>query len=265
MPATKYHALVTHPGLSPFPDADHPETREKQAQNEAVYRQLLVQGVLAAFLPIEDLQNPCLRTLVTDVIADLILGEAISTKACQPGFIYETLIRVVGEIKARVEPRALGKEVRQKSRSRLEESGLLSSKEQSWASNSSPSDQSRSPKPTLFWQLLQYLYLFLLYARFIAIGLYRARSLPPPSPSSIRTSSPPIAKPVAPPSRPLQLASNLSLSPQPILEYRVFSLIATLFDLSARMPWLAGLLSLSRHAALHGYSAEQATNQTFDK
>ncbi|KAI9864950.1 MAG: hypothetical protein M1830_006072, partial [Pleopsidium flavum] len=79
-PRQVYHTLCPHPALSPIPDAEMPSTVNELQQNEAAYCQLLVQGVLAVLLPPEDLENACLRTLVTDILGELILRNGIGGK-----------------------------------------------------------------------------------------------------------------------------------------------------------------------------------------
>ena len=68
---------------------------DDQARNEAMYRQLLVQGALAALLPTEDLENACLRTLVADVIADTILEKSIGGKVSESWFLWSMVSKAV--------------------------------------------------------------------------------------------------------------------------------------------------------------------------
>ena len=250
-PVEIYHSLNPHPALSPFPNPDQIESCHLQAQNETVYRQLLVQGALAVLLPTEDLQNACLRTLVSDIVADLILGQGISGKACEGWFLHETCIKIVAVIKSRIEPKTKGEEVEQSSRSRLEKFGLLSPKDGDSQPHLSTNDQSLIL--ALFWRVLQFAYLFFLLIRFVAVGLNRARSLSLRG-HSLQPSTPsPIAKSEGSPSTLSKSWSTLPSPPQrPILDYRFFALCSTLLDLSTHMPWLTGLLSLCKYGLLRG-------------
>lgn len=264
IPLRIYHSLNPHPALSPFPDADLPRVQQAQIRNDTIYRQLLVQGALAVLLPTEDLQNSCLRTLVSDVIADLILGQGISAKACEGWFLHETIIRLVDVIKSRIEPKARGEEIERDTRSRLEKFGLLSTKVQASPSHSSNHNQSRAS--ALFWRLLQYAYLSVLLVHFVVVGLFRVRSLPSRSQSSRLVPPSPISGKATRPSTLSQ--SWLTLAPpsqRPILEYRLFPLVPTLLDLSTRMPWLTGLLSLCRHGILIGPGRLGAADGLLDK
>jgi PXA domain len=263
-PLRTYHSLNPHPALSPFPDADLPEAQQSQVRNETVFRQLLVQGALAVLLPTEDLQNSCLRTLVSDIIADLILGQGISGKACEGWFLHETVIKVVDVIKSHIEPKARGEEIEQDTRSRLEKFGLLSTKAEASPPHSSNNNQSRAS--ALFWRLLQYAYLLFLLVRFVIVGLFRARSMPSRSQSSRLAPPSPFAQKATSPSTPSQSWSTLPSAPQrPILEYRLFALVSTLLESSTRMPWLIGLLSLCRHGVLAGAGRLGAADGLLDK
>jgi PXA domain len=215
-------------------------------------------------LPTEDLQNTCLRTLVSDIIADLILGQAISGKACEGWFLHEIVIKVVEVIKSRIEPKAKGKEIEHDTRSRLDKFGLLSTKANDSPPHSSERHQSRIAE--VFWRVLQYAYLTFLLARFLVVGLFRARSLPSRSHSSKSAPPSPIAKKRPSPSTPSQSWSTLPSPPQrPILEYRLLALFSTLLDVSTRMPWLKGLLSICNHGVLTGFGQLGATDSLLDK
>jgi hypothetical protein len=263
-PMRIYHSLNPHPALSPLPDPEHPEAFHCQAQNETVYRQLLVQGALAVLLPTEDVLNAALRTLVSDIIADLTLGQAISAKACEGWFLHEACIKIVEVIKSRIEPNAQGKEIEHDTRSRLDKFGLLSPNVGDTSSHLSDHDQSLIL--ALFWRMLQHAYLIFLLIRFVVVGLFRARSLPSRGNSLLSTPPSPIAKRGGDPPTPSQSWSALPSPPlRPVLDYRLFALLATLLDLSNCMPWLTGLLSLCKHGLLTGSGRLGATDSLLEK
>jgi len=241
-PRVIYHNLNPHPALSPIPDPDIPSTIEEQSRNEADYRQLLVQGALAVLLPTEDFENACLRTLVADVIAETILGNAIGGKVCEGWFIFDSIIKAVGVVQAKVKPKATGEQIEVDTRSRLEKFGLLSEKEEK-AERSSHSR--RSTLSSVFWRILQYGYLTFLAIRFVMLGFIAASSRPlrstmTPRPVKIARSSPMTGEPLPP------------FRPRPILSFRIFPLLSTLLDLPLRMPWLCGSLALLQHHLIHG-------------
>jgi PXA domain len=256
-----YHALNPHPALSPIPDPNDPDACAEQSTNETLHRQLLVQGVLAVLLPTEDLDNTCLRTLVGDIIADLILCQGISAKACEGWFVHDAIAKVAEVIRARIEPKATSEEMEVEARSRLERFGLLSSKDEQEQLHSSTNHQ--SPLSGLFWRILQYAYLLSLFIRFVLSGLSQARYLPPRTWSGLSPDH--VTKTVVASKSPsLASASELSTL-RPIVEYRFFTLISTLLDLSTRMPWLAGALSMWQHFTTSGPGRFGRTNSLFDK
>jgi hypothetical protein len=210
-----------------------------------MYRQLLVQGVLAVLLPTEDLENVYLRTLAGDVLADLILDGEVSDKACEGWFIWEAITKLIAVFRGN----GVSNEVENIQKSRLERFGLLSTKEDQDGDDSPGSSQSYVS--ALFWRTLQYSYLACIAIRFVVAGLFRVAS----SPSSILTRGP-VA--TSTPTIPINsvgeippLSSN-SIARTPVLKYRVFGMISQLADLSKRMPWLAGSLALAQHAIVNG-------------
>lgn len=260
-----YHSLNPHPAMNPAPDADV-EATTRQVENEVTYRQLLIQGTLAVLLPTEDLENVCLRTLVADVIADLIIGQGVGGKACQPWFIFDMVSKIVGTTKARIEPKATGEEVEVDTKSRLEKFGLLSSKDQTSRSDLSAAHQSRVS--TLFWRILQYCYLSYLFLRFVIVGMSQARSAGPRSTSMAPTKSNP-SSPVhstgAARLAPSSWSGDLLRPRRPVLKYRLFSTIARLLDLSSRMPWLLGSLSWIQYTLVSGAGRVGDTEGIFDR
>ena len=256
-----YHGLNPHPALSPVPDPNTSETCAEQSTNETLYRQLLVQGVLAVLLPTEDLDNTCLRTLVGDVIADLILGQGISGKACEGWFVHDAVTKIAVVIRTRLEPKATGEEIEVEARSRLERFGLLSSKDEKEQLHSPTTHQSLLS--ALFWRILQYGYLLSLFIRFVLSGLSQARHLPPRLRSSLSPDH--VAKEVVASNPPSPSSASQGSTLRPIVEYRLFALISTLLDLSTRMPWLAGSLSIWQHFTTCGPGRVGRTDSLLDK
>ncbi|KAI4665389.1 uncharacterized protein J4E78_002849 [Alternaria triticimaculans] len=93
-PRLIYHTLHPHPALSPVPTDDAPATVLEQRESESAWRQLLIHGVLALLLPTEDLKNGCLRALVGEIFAEMILGNGISGKACEGWVLWEGITRI---------------------------------------------------------------------------------------------------------------------------------------------------------------------------
>lgn len=238
-PRQIYHTLNPHPALTPIPSTYidptlSPET-QAQAQNEAVYRQLLVQGVLAVLLPTEDLENPCLRALVGDVGADLGLGNAVG-KGCKAETIWG-IVAVVFE--------AVGK--------KMEGSGS------GGANNRGGEGEEKGPQrrrkqsrfTSMIWSILQGLYSGYLVLTFIILGLHRAYSQQRKEKRAF-TSSLSIINDngKTDPSQDLPLQGRKKR--RPVLGYACFELVAELLDLRARMPWVCAMGGLGRYWLVEG-------------
>ena len=245
-----YHTLNPHRAFSPVPDMTDPDTVSKQKENEATYRHLLAQGILAVLLPTEDLENVCLRILVGDILADLLLGEMVSDKLCEGLFIWETVTKLVAELTADevdIEP----------------EQGMgMSGLQPEHSHDSSPKNQSRFS--TWVWGLLQFCYLIFLSIRFLATGMYRAATTIPSTTvrgsvsTSSRALSPNPAKQVPP-------WAEGSIVRVPVIKYRLFGMVSQLLDVPRRMPWLGGSLALAQHLLLSGPGSLGETDGVIDR
>ncbi|KAK2769834.1 hypothetical protein FQN53_005843 [Emmonsiellopsis sp. PD_33] len=245
--------------LSPVPDASDPTTIAEQEKREAVYRQLLAQGVLATLLPTEDLENICLRTLVGDILADMILGEVVSGTASEGPFIWEIITQLISA-RNRDEQRSEKAEHVQKTR--LERFALLSGKEESRQGDSSGTSQ--SDLSMLLWSILQYSYLTYITIRFVLVGLFRIASSSIPMSSQGRPSASPPSSPVNPACEG-QPWSNSGIARPPVLKYRLFDMVSQLVDVSRRMPWLGGALALIQHALVEGPGKFGETDEILDR
>ncbi|KAL1876047.1 hypothetical protein Plec18167_005308 [Paecilomyces lecythidis] len=256
-----YHALNPHPGLSPVPDPSDPQARTKQLENETAYRQLLVQGALAVLLPTEDLENVCLRTLVGDILADLVLGNEVSGRACEGWFVWETMTKLLDLATERSVEKIDGEDAEGVEKSRLEKFGLLSTADESAGDHSSRTSQSQFS--IWLWQILQYAYLGYLVFRFVVTGLFRVASSQP----TIPIRGPPS------PAHPASLMTHSRIAPlpaknvtkRPVLDYRLYGMLSQLLDTPQRMPWLAGTLALSQHLMLAGPGRLGDTDGVLDR
>ncbi|PYI28743.1 hypothetical protein BP00DRAFT_449013 [Aspergillus indologenus CBS 114.80] len=236
-----YHSLNPHPGLSPVPSPSDAQSMTRQQQAESIYRQLLVQGALAILLPTEDLENVCLRTLLCDIMADLILGNGVAGKLSDGCFILESITKLVDNAgRDSLKEDAITAQSRQ--RSRLHEYGLISSREELLKGSSHPQTPVRIPDWA--WQLLQFGYTVYVALHFIIVGLFRVSSTNP-APSS-RTSTSPISKATE------TNGMCTSSRKRPVLKYRLYGMLAQLLDVPRRMPWLGGCLALVQHLILAG-------------
>lgn len=254
-----YHELNPHPGLSPVPDAQDPDTITAQSENEAVYRKLLANGILAVLLPTEDLENSSLRTLVSDVLSDLILGKEVAGRICEGRFFWEVITKLATVVRQRKEGLDEADSPNDTPPSRLEQFGLLSGQ-----NDSTHPQPTQSQLTVWIWNVLQRFYLGYVALRFIATGLFRVASNPGPGPSHGAGVSFPTATPGSQ-KEGIDSTSGGITGKRPVLDYRVFSMTSTVLDLSKRMPWFYGLVSLSQHLILAGPGRVGDTDGVLDR
>ncbi|KAJ5183466.1 hypothetical protein N7492_001082 [Penicillium capsulatum] len=252
-----YHELNPHPGLSPIPDETDPDTITAQAENEAVYRRLLASGILAVLLPTEDLENSSLRAIVSDVLADLILGKEVAGRMCEEWFIWETITKLADRVKRPQFP-STQHSTNESSLSRLERFGLLSVEDKA----ASPQLPAQSRSMTWIWNVLQTIYVGYLALCFIATGLVRVASNRRPASSHGAG----VSFPAATPSSKVSLESSDGVTgKRPVLDYRFSSMVSQLLGIPQRMPWLSGCLSLGQHLVLAGPGRLGDTDGVLDR
>ena len=196
-----------------------------------------MQGVLAILLPTEDLENPCLTSLVGGILSDAVIGNIIANKASQPWLIWEGLL-----ILAR---NASGRKNRHKGRGSPSHG----------RNRSEPSVQPAAPTPFLHGLLFSVLHwAFLGYAalRLLITTLASASSFP--------------RRAVGGKVHPMggdDTGGNTSLdsssvveddgpSKIAVVEFRMWACAANLVDLRSRMPWLSGAISMMQLGLLEG-------------
>lgn len=241
-----------------MPDPDNPATITEQSDNEAACRLLLIQGALAVLLPTEDLQNGCLRTLLGEILAELIIGQAIGARACEGRFWMDVIIRMAEIQHGRPStptPKSTGAD--------RPFPGITEEEDYAFK------------LPRTLWLILRWGYLALSILRFVIVDILAPSSLShrklplvvggglaaPTAPAvavtktTFRTSSSSSS------SLDADEKSQLATAPavvvrrprkRPILAMRVWSCTANLLDLSTRMPWLHGLVQLLQHGLIKG-------------
>ncbi|KAE8135596.1 PXA domain-containing protein [Aspergillus pseudotamarii] len=245
-----YHSLNPHPSLSPIPDPTDTHTVTQQADNEARYRQLLVSGVLAVLLPTEDLKNACLRTLVCDILADLIIGNQVSGKMCEGWFLWESVTKLIDLVGSHQSHEIDATTAVPHRKNQLQKFNLLSPQEDFQEHHSSSSVQLRVPDWA--WKILQFAFLAYVTLRFIVTGIFRVASTPV-------TSSPFTGN---------AIEASASCNPprkRPILNYGLYGMFSQLLDIPRRMPWLGGLLALFQYLILAGPGRLGDTDSVLDR
>jgi len=263
-PRRIYHALWPTPALSPVPGAKDPASIALQQENEAAYRELLVQGILAVLLPTEDLENGCLTTLVGAILSDMIIGNGIGGKAAEPWLIWEGIIKITEVVQSQMaEGGAQEPEERETTDTRLRRT-----KEQG-AETSGASTASRWTVQKMFWLVLQYAFLAFTTIRLIILAISTSSSLPTRTSPPVKVPSPsPAGDGLDAPAS--QYSAKFPSSPtspakQPILTMKIWPCISDLLDLDIRMPWLHATISLLQWGALRGPGRLGATDGMIDK
>ncbi|KEZ42610.1 hypothetical protein SAPIO_CDS5851 [Scedosporium apiospermum] len=247
-PREVYHSLCPLPYLSPVPTPDSPEAVELQRENERAYRQLLVRAVLAILLPTEDLENPCLTSLVGEILSETIIGNVIANKASQPWLIWEGLAILARNITE-------GKRRRPKRRD-----------------NDQPSSASAGrgfSAQGLLSSVIHWMFLAFVSIQFLVTTLVTASSFPRRGGRSFSEngdltsqSSPDYTS--TPDASSLEKGDPVTSAKVPLVDFRIWPCIANLIELQSRMPWLAGTLSMLQLGLLDGPGRIGDVDRTMD-
>ncbi|RGP64646.1 hypothetical protein FLONG3_9476, partial [Fusarium longipes] len=193
--------------------------------------------ILAILLPTEDLENPCLTSLVEQIFSELIIGNIIANKASQPWMLYEGICITAKVLRQKKDqgPTPAGTP-KESFEPKLEVKGR-----RTWSV--------RSSVRSFFLGVIQLGMIVVASLRFITTALVMASSLP--------TRTTPLDEKEALPDK--DKHSGISSSPEssdyikaPILSCRLWTCLGNLLELSLRMPWLDGLLSLLQYGAVNG-------------
>lgn len=263
--------LHPHPALSPVPTDLVPSTVVEQRESESDWRQLLVQGVLAVLLPTEDLENGCLRSLVAEIFAEMILGNGISGKACEGWLLWEGITRIAEVLQTDPAKETDFKSEdmsAEQSLTRLERFGLLPSSTEDQARAVVANQQRHKTTPvsisSLFWTIVQYAFLACIAARAVLFNLVTSSSLPSRFIGSDQS-------PVEASDQSQRMHVEASASKRllgmkrPIVSMKLWSCAVQLAELDVRMPWLLGLISMLHRGSLVGPGRVGETDGVLDR
>ncbi|KAH0541348.1 hypothetical protein FGG08_004186 [Glutinoglossum americanum] len=257
-PRETYHTLHPHPALSPVPLPSSPDVITGQRKNEAAYRRLLVQGVLAVLLPTEDLENGCLRALVGEILAEMVLGNGVGGRVCEGWVLWESITKVADSLRGEIT--GLGGPDDQR------EGPIESHPPISTESAIIRSHAIHGGSVTdFFWRVLQYGYMAFSVLRFLAVEFATTlsslpRSRDPSHPSSCRAvelSQSPLITAGTPPKSPT--------GKRPILSMKIWSCVSRLLSLNVIMPWLKGMIALIQWGAISGPGRVGDTDGILDR
>ncbi|KAF2107423.1 PXA domain-containing protein [Lophiotrema nucula] len=275
-PRIVYHTLHPHPALSPVPTESVPSSAVEQRENESAWRQLLVQGALAVLLPTEDLENGCLRALVAEIFAEMILGNGISDKACEGWLLWEGITRIAEVLQdSPKENESQSNSLKpEQTLNRLERYGLLSTPRHDPSMAAKPlltKDRRHDNAPmtlsVVFWAVIQFAFWACTAIRATIVAVATSSSLPSRSLIGTSGQSPVEASrqsrlPLAelPASRRL-----LASTKRPIVSMKLWSCASRLVELDLRMPWLSGFISMLHWGVLAGPGRVGDTDGLLDR
>jgi PXA domain-containing protein len=231
-PREVYHSLNPLAALSPVPKPGDPESAALQRENEALYRQLLVNGLLAVLLPTEDLENDCLTSLVGQILSEMIIGNVVVGKISQPWMILECLIilaRVLGRKDTTKE--TLGEGVVEAIAQEASGDPAPVPARQAWSFSS------------LFWLIVHWVFLIFAAGRILVLTVMSSSSLPSRL-SLVDDGKRGFAPGVSATTKTALGIPTKAPSKAPLLTFKLWTCISTLIEVDTRMPWLSGFLSM---------------------
>lgn len=230
-----YHSLCPLPYLSPIPKLENPGTITEQADNEAAYRQLLVQGVLAVLLPTEDLGNGCLTSLVGQILSETIIGGVIARKLSEPWMVWSGLTTLAGVIGRKT---------------------TSTSEPRSMRNGGAVRGATGFSFQRLLWSLVHYLFVFVSFIRIFITTLASCRTLPPRGqPAPAQKDGKPHYDNVLPEmntSPPYSVQLPQEAAKVPVVAFGIWPTTSNLLEMDKRMPWLCGSLTMAQWLAIAG-------------
>ncbi|RDL40410.1 Uncharacterized protein BP5553_00389 [Venustampulla echinocandica] len=261
-PRRIYHALWPLSALSPVPDDSGGPCTQQQLNNEAVYRQLLVQGVLAILLPTEDLENDCLVTLVGQIFSEMILGGGIGGKASEPWMLWEGITKAANVIQTQLPGSKANVRLARSNSDSVCTPPLVVAlpDKQKWGIGL----RIRST----FWLVLQYAFVTFTAIRLLVATIATAPSLPSRTAPTENATDPSASKEQM--FQPAQeneprLKGRRQTKKTPIIKMKAWSVVCHLLDVDFRMPWLCGAISMLQWTALVGPAEVGTTDGMLDK
>jgi hypothetical protein len=256
-PRQTYHTLHPHPALSPAPLPSSLDAATEQRKNEAAYRRLLVQGVLAVLLPTEDLENGCLRKLVREILAEMVLGNGVG-RACEGWVLWGGITKVAESLRGEI--------TRQESPDDQREEPIECRPPISTEGANFRSHTIHGVSVTdFFWRVLQYGYIAFTVLRFLAVAFATtSSSLPRPRDPS----HPSHCRGVEPSQSTLTTTGTPPKSPtqkRPILSMKIWSCASLILSFDVIMPWLKGMIALVQWGAIAGPGRVGDTDGILDR
>lgn len=264
-----YHTIRPHNALTPVPLS--PDHITEQQSNESAWCQMLVNRVLSLVLPPEDLENPCLYVLVSEILSEMIFHNGICGKACESWLIWEGVTKIIYSTRPDL---ARSRQTDLPQIDRLEQFGLLSRVRS--RANSVGKKTRYSVVDTFvrgFWAALQTASLIWLVMRSFAVWWIQAPSLPARLCQSrgVKVETKSATGQLVDKNVVLEAHFDASnhhpgvSETTPILAMSIWRCISTMTHLQQRMPWLTGVLSLIQWLLLFGSGQVCCTDSRLDR
>nr|POF17355.1 hypothetical protein CFP56_65222 [Quercus suber] len=242
-----YHSLRPHPAMMP-PPTDVTSVLA-QDENEVVWCRLVVNNIIPLVLPPEDLLNPCLNVLVSEIFSEMVFHNALCGKVTEPWLLWDGITKLIYVLVPSSRPPV---EAAPLPTSRLDKFGLLSASGRLSDESMQSTQHGRVDAiVNAFWSTVQYALLTWTLLRSIFTALIYASSLPMRSSGVNRRGSPARRHSVSS-DDPKRQASSASESSIPIVNMALWTCICRLTSFEQRMPWLTGVVSLCQWLSLHG-------------
>jgi hypothetical protein len=234
---------------------------QRQRENESDWCQALVNGVLLVVLPPEDLSNPCLDVLVSEVFSDLILRNAVLRRVAEPWLLWEGITKISYSLRP-MSTLPLNT-LESTPQSRLDHFGLLSHADFAQEQNLETRQHQRLSKTSsVFWTALDYVALLWTLLRAFVIALTHASSLPSRAMTGQQNPALDTMKAVA-----VDPDEHAVRQPKPpaLVQMQVWNCLGRIISLPQRMPWMSGFLSLLQWLSLNAFGGFASTNSAFDR
>lgn len=205
-------------------------------------------------LPPEDLQNPCLRVLVAEVLSDTIVHRAILGKVSEPWMIWGGIAGIVRVLRPSVVLQRPN-EVKTASISRLEKFGLMSPPGLSDPKVQRATGGKLDATARAFWSFLQLGWIVWSVVQSLTTAYVYDSSTQEAPKIGEKAESPSeslIPMDVSEAVRTQHIEPRVEASQRPVISMRLWSCISRLTEINHRMPWLIGLLSLLQWLLLYG-------------
>lgn len=263
-----YHSIHPVQALTPLPETA--STILEQQDNEIAWSQLLVSRILPLILPPEDLQNPCLHVLVSEIFSEMIVHNALCGKASEDWLLWEGVTKLIYSLRPDLITRQQQADESSPLTNRLHQFGLLSSGRATVGQDRQNAQRTWSEAiPQVFWMALQFTALAWFLLRSFVSALMHASSIPARSTRRVglaKTSDKVGVSAVAPDDVPSPLDTvSEGCEVRPVIAIRVWTCLSRLASIDERMPWFAGFLSLLQWLSIHGPGRVCSTNSALDR